>query len=182
MSYHKDYPMTDIASWETIAGVEVPLDSFGHYLDWNDISEDRKQARTLTSPYGSLHFAIGFNKEDFNDENDNGDWMVCFDFAALPDGNIVIDAVCNSDSGGFIMGIEYDVIKPEDAPQHAIRIASQACDGCYENDGYPDEKGWNQDPYYLARSIAQCLGIEPYASMSDADLRFGPFPDDLQRQ
>jgi hypothetical protein len=178
MGYCKDYPMEKITLWEKLAGVRVPVDSYGHYLDHAGVSDDGKEAHRLTSPYGSLHFAVGFGPEDDEDPDlagDTGDWMTCFDYAFLPDGRVILHSVVNSESGGFIQDGEYEVVAPEHALRAAVNMIALALQGVADNGGTHDEKGWNQDPYYFLRALAAALKVEPYASMSYDQRRFGAF-------
>lgn len=193
----RDYPMVKIAKWKSVNKVMVPVDEYGAYLDWREV--DGEYARTLTSPYGSLHFAVGFDSENWDEETErklygddgledfkpkapDGDWMMCFDWAELPNGKILLHATCNSDSGGFIMDTDYDVVARSKAVGRAMYMVGLASDLAFENGGWHDEEGWNQDPYYLPRSIAAYLGIEPYASMTNDQLRHGPYPEDLNKR
>jgi hypothetical protein len=170
-----DYHFIEIDTYELIAGVMVPVDEDGHYLDWHDIRtgpDGKQKARELTSPYGSLEFAVGYDSEDSDEENDeffedDGDWMRCFDYAELPDGRIVLHAVTNSDSGGFIEGSGYYVVTKEEAPAQAMEMVDDALESLCINNRSHDEEGWNQDPYYFVRSVMAACGIEPYASADD---------------
>jgi hypothetical protein len=183
----QDYLMKKIERWETIADVRVPIDEHDHYLDWNEINEDKTEAKDLTSPYGALHYAVGFGNDKWDEELqdyvevDRGDWMIVWDFAELPDGRIILHGTCNSDSGGFIMLHEYIVVERDNAAATAFNLIDQAIDLCFEcTDGEThDEKGWNQDPWYFVRALAGCLGIEPYASLGYDEARFGEVPKDL---
>jgi hypothetical protein len=178
-----DYNYIDINKFEMIHGVMVPVDEDGHYLDWNDIRTDRhgkQQARELTSPYGSLEYAVGYEPDDSEEESEemfeDDDWMRCFDYAELPDGRIVLHAVTNSDSGGFIEGSGYFVVVKEEAPAKAMEMVDEALDSLCFNDRLHDEEGWNQDPYYFVRSVMAACGIEPYASANYGDNRRGDIP------
>jgi hypothetical protein len=178
-----DYLYRDITNFVKIGGVKVPVDSDGHYLDWEDVREDdgRKQARDLTSPYGSLQYAVGYGPddedEDTSDWDQGGDWMRCFDYAELPNGQIVLDATDNSDSGGYIEGAGYYIVSKEDAPAKAMELVDEALEVIGYNNREHDEAGWNQDPYYFVRAVARACGVEPYASASWDDLRRGPIPN-----
>jgi len=144
-----DYNRIRIASWETINGVEVPLDEYGHYLDWESVSKDKSTAIELTNPYGLLHYVVGGGEEC----EDEGDWMTCFDFAELPDGRIVLDAVVNTDSGGYIGSAGYEVVTKEEAVCVAQNMVDSALDGLATNDLSHDQEGWNQSPCYFWRSV-----------------------------
>ena len=175
----RDYLMQDVASHEVIEGVKVPLDSDGHYLDHADVSKDGKKARDLTSPYGSLHFAVGKNDSDDDQEDTNeGDFIVCMDYAELPDGRIVLHAVSNSESGGFIEGFHYEVVAREDAVEAALALVDSAMEAVVSvNELTHDREGWNQDEYYFVRSVARTVGVLPYKDMDDNALRFGDRPE-----
>lgn len=139
-----------------------------------DFDESQVKARDLTTPYGILHYAVG-NGE--GDEECDGDWTMFFDFAELPDGRIVLDSTCNSESGGFIKGGGYHVATKEAAPGVALGMVDLACECVTLNEVRHDTEGWNQDEYYFVRAVAAYCGVEPYASMTDAQLRHGDRPD-----
>jgi len=143
-----DYSYQTISSYELINGVRVPMDEWGHYLSWDDIRGD--EARELTSPYGSLMFAIG-----------SGDDFHCFDYATLPDGRVVLHAVVNSETGGFIQGAGYEAAPPTEAVEVAVGFVDAAMSWLYDG-GEPYVKhtvrGWNQDPYYFVRAVARHVG------------------------
>ncbi len=185
-----DYHMQEIAKWETIAGVEVPIDKWGHYLNWNEVQpahtkrvartrEPNKEelewwrnlgetrlpcprqayrknvttpakARDLTSPYGVLHFAIG-NAE--GDEQCDGDFTTFFDYAELPDGRIILHSVCNTESGGYIGGGEYNITFRDEAVQEAQAMTSNAMQAVAYNEVRHDEEGWNQSSCYFWRCV-----------------------------
>ena len=169
-----DYHMQTIDRWETINGVEVPVSTWGAYLNHECINEDRTKALDLTTPYGILEYAVGNGECD---EECDGDWTMFFDFAELPDGRIVLDSTCNSESGGFIMGVGYEVCTKEDAPSVALGMVALACDGVADNEVRHDSEGWGQDEYYFVRAVAAACGIEPYASAGYGELRRGERPD-----
>jgi len=169
-----DYHMQTIDRWETINGVDVPVSTWGAYLDHEGISEDRTKAIDLTTPYGILQYVVG-NSE--GDEESDGDWMMCFDFAELPDGRIALDATINSESGGFIESGGYEVCTKAEAPSVAIGMVDLACECLALNDVRHDAEGWNQDEYYFVRAVAAACGIEPYASAKYGELRKGDRPD-----
>lgn len=166
-----DYCYQDIASWEEIAGVRVPKDRWGQYLDWEDVRDD--QARDLTSPYGSLCFAVGFGSEDDPEETyeERGDWFRCFDYASLPDGRWILHAVDNSESGGFIEDAGYEVVPADQAVATAVGMIDEALEIIGNVGQEHDEKGWNQNPYFFAREVASRLKIEPFVSMTYDELR-----------
>ena len=140
-----DYCHLTIASYETINGIRVPLDEYGHYLDWTDIRGS--EARQLTSPYGSLEFAIG-----------SGDDFHCFDYATLPDGDLVLHSVIDSETGGFIQDAGYHQVLPSEAVDVAIGFVNAAIDWLYQGGDTSirhSTRGWNQDPYYFVRCVAR---------------------------
>jgi hypothetical protein len=145
-----DYNWIEIDGFDTINGVEVPYHTTStgrHYLDWTEIRG--QEAKELTSPYGCLEFAVG-----------SGDDFHCFDYAKLPDGRIVIHSVINSETGGFIGTAGYYVVRPEEAVGTAIGCIDDAIEWL-RNGGTPlrhDQRGWNQDPHYFARSVARYVG------------------------
>lgn len=145
-----DYHMRDIDSWELINGIEVPKDQYGHYLAWTEVSLDRKQARDLTSPYGTLHFAVG-NSE--GDEECDGDFTVFLDYAELPDGRIILHSVVNTESGSYIGDGSYLVVSREEAANAACIMCDDALEAVSANEVRHDGEGWNQDPYYFYRSV-----------------------------
>lgn len=139
----QDYLMRPIDHWEG----PVPFDAHGHALDANDLDDTGRAARDLTSPYGSLQYAVG-----------SGDDFHCFDFGVLPDGTVALHACVNSETGGFIMDSCYEIIPKEDAIAEAIGLVDRALEWCGDNRIRHDHAGWNQDPYYFARSVAAAVG------------------------
>jgi len=170
-----NYNMQEIAALQKIGGYDVPLDQWDHYLDHEDLTTDRTKARDLTSPYGSLHFAVGFGEEG----DENGDWMTCFDYAELPDGRIVLHAVVNTDSGGYIGDAAYLVVERSEAVSVAIRLVEEALEGVSVNDGEHDAEGWNQTPWYFPCAVASFLGVRPWADLPEDELRKSPGPPEI---
>ena len=175
-----DYSYQKIARWE---GAN-PIDQYGHYLDASDTRDGRNgpEARELTSPYGSLEFAIGYGSEDDEPEiyEKRGDWMTCFDYALITIKGkrmVILHSTVNTDSGGYLGGGEYVVVSRSEAPSYAMGMCGQAADSVSEFGYEHDEEGWNADPWHFARAVAAACGVKPYAGMSDDDLRRGPVPD-----
>lgn len=138
----QDYHYRKIAKLDKKTG--YPMDEYGHHLDPNDKRGD--EARELTSPYGSLEYAIG-----------SGDDFHCFDFAILEKGKkkwVALHSVINSETGSFIMDGSYEVVTPEEAPNVALGMIDQAMEWVHDNRmrGH-SEKGWNQDTYYFYRAV-----------------------------
>ena len=123
-------------------GYKVPVDAHGHYLDWEGLIG--KEARTLTDPYGDLHYAIG-GKDDF----------ICMDFCELVDGRIILHAVLNSETGSFIQDFKYLVVYQGEAVAMADGIMQAALNWCDANKVWHAAKDWDQDPYYFVRKVAQ---------------------------
>jgi hypothetical protein len=175
----QDYCYQKIKEWKEIAGVMVPVAEWGHYLDWQDIRGD--EARDLTSPYGALHFAVGYGDEWSENYSEVGDWFRCFDYADLPDERIVLHAVDNTESGGYIETAHYEIVERDQAPRDAMGMVDEALMIIGDHGQDHDEAGWNQDPYYFVRAILRHVGVKPYAdvplSLSDDQLRRGDIPD-----
>ena len=145
-----DYSNAEIKSWETINGIEVPMDARGEYLDWQDVSEDRTEARRLTDPYGTMQHSIGGEGED-------GDFTVYLEYAELPDGRIVMDACWDSDSAGTIDRFAYEVVSREEATGAAVTLCDRAIEACFNNEVHAGE-----DPYAFAHAVAEhCGGTMP---------------------
>lgn len=117
-------------------------------------------AKQLTSPYGSLQFAIG-----------SGDDFHCYDYAFLPDGQVALDATVNSETGGFIQGAGYEICSPEDAPSIALGMVEMGIDWLEMNGLRHNKKGWNQDPFYFYRSV--CIDCSADVHFSERQKRFG---------
>ena len=150
-----DYNYQNIARWEILNGIDVPLDEYGHYLDWRSVaSHDKSQAKELTSPYGLLKYAVG---NSAGDEECDGDWTTFFDFAQLPDHRIVLHSVVSTESGGYIGDGEYLVVIPENAYRDAFDMVNNAEQGVLYNEVRHDEEGWNQTTCYFPRAIQSYL-------------------------
>lgn len=141
-----DYSDAKIEAWETINGIKVPLDGSGEYLNWEEVSEGRTEARRLTDPYGVLQYRIGGEAED-------GDFTVFLDFAELPDGRIVLDACWDSESAGTIDEFAYEVVNREEATEAAVALCDRAVEACFNNEVHAGE-----DPYTFARAVAEHCG------------------------
>lgn len=156
----EDYHRQEIKSWggEGEWSMKIPFDQYEHALRYDELydkggeltikREQAVQARELTNPYGALEFAVG-----------DGDDFVCFDHGTLPDGRIVLHATENSERQHYIDRFEYMLVNPEDAVRESILITERAVEwftGRETKNGRQLRmhiKGWNQDPYYWARSI-----------------------------
>ena len=142
---------------------EVALDSVCHR---EKLGRKRKffWAKVLTNPYGSLHYAIG-----------SGDDFWCFDYAKLVDGRVIVHSTINSETGGFIMRGEHEVVPENEAPDVAMGMIDQAITWCCENDVRITRKRWYQDPYYFYRSVFQACDklilVKP--RFSDREMRLG---------
>jgi hypothetical protein len=142
-----DYNYQTIKRYEFVNGVKVPMDEYGHYLAWHDIRG--REARDLTSPYGSLEFAVG-----------SGDDFHCFDYAELPNGAVALHSVVNSETGSFIQDADYRVVHHSDAVDVAEGFVDEAIEWLWWGGGKPlrhTTRGWNQDPYYFVRAVARCV-------------------------
>lgn len=187
-----DYSVVKIVGISEETG--YPIDSDGHlaqipHANWK-IGE---MTRQLTSPYGALTYAIG-----------NGDDFVCFEHAwiykndddmELPT-HIVLHATVNSETGSFIQGFDYQIIKldhtlnvhslEEVLGMIVLNYISRAEDWCC--DCGPcithSKSGWNQDQFYWYRYIMiqfkNIFNIMPEIGskemkkdFSDRELRFG---------
>jgi len=137
----RDYLMRLITRWEG----EQPFDAEGHALNHEEING--ATARDLTSPYGSLQYAVG-----------NGDDFHCFDFGKLADGRIALHACVHSETGSFIMDSCYEIVDRRDAVAEAVGLVDQALEWCHDNKIKHGHKGWDQDPYYFARCVARAVG------------------------
>jgi len=140
----QDYCYQHIKKYEEIAGIQVPVDEYDHFLNWQDIKLKDNQARDLTSPYGALYFAIG-TADDF----------VCMDYAELPDGRIVLHTIVNSETGSFIDQFNYSVVARDQAFYVAQQITNDALQWHFTDD-CPKRlhiTGWNQDPTYFMRCV-----------------------------
>jgi len=165
----RDYHYQEVAKTNELTG--YPEDRWGHLLCKED-SRDGEHL-DLTSPYGTLHWAIG-----------NGDDFVCFDYAILDnckDGKnrIVIHATVNSETGSFIDGFGYEVYELGEASSVAIDLIDHAIDWCLNDPDSMiehDKDGWNQDEYYFYRCVAIAekeLMAEATPDFTDKEKRFG---------
>jgi len=159
-----DYNRIQIEKYEKIKNeengvmVDVPIDQYGHYLDWEFTAHNDGCARELTSPYGILEYAVG-NSE--GDEKYDGDFTTFFDFAELPDGRMILHAVVNTESGGYIGDGEYVIVPKSDAPMMAEEMVANALDAVYMNEVGHDTEGWNQDPFYFSRVVKAYVNGDP---------------------
>jgi hypothetical protein len=140
----QDYLYRKSTGTDPITG--YPLDEWGHLLNLED---HRGQGRTLeykdlTSPYGSLEFAIG-----------SGDDFWCFDYATVADRWVALHATINSESGSFIMDAPdgYHVVPYAEAATLALGLTDRALDWVADNNLRHTRRGWNQDPYYFFRCV-----------------------------
>jgi hypothetical protein len=128
---------------------DLEVDRYGHLVG------------VETDPYGNLEFAIG-----------SGDDFVCFDYSLQEAGGrtvFVLHGTLNSETGSFIQDFDYVTVDINDPRFHglgefeaAVCVATrdmigQALDWVVENEVRLDKKGWNQDPYYLLRSVCAAL-------------------------
>lgn len=135
----QDYSYQDIRGWSQEHG--LPMDEWGHLLSKEDVTKDGKQARELTSPYGTLMYVIG-SKDDF----------VCFDFHVLEDGYVVLHAVINSETGSFIQDSGYEIVPLVEAPKSVMHLM----DGAFD-DVQHSKRGWSQDHWFFYRDV--CLTV-----------------------
>jgi hypothetical protein len=166
-----DYHYQTIKRFERINNIDVPIDECGHYLDWHDIRGN--EACDLTSPYGSLNFAIG-----------SGDDFHCFDYAELPDKRVVLHSVVNSETGGFIQDAGYEVVQPNDAVDVAMGFVDNAIEWLYQGGDHALRhtiRGWNQDEYYFVRVVAGCVKDPRIAWWRGARVVRGAKAHDWQR-
>lgn len=163
MGVLKDLGTSHVQDIDPLTG--YPRDKYGFLLnpishydgsvekDWN---KPGTELVNLTSPYGRLYFACG-----------SGDDFWCFDYETInagPRGKfIILDCSINSETGSFIQGGGYYVLpcNTEDerctALGKAEEMVGDAITWCCENDVRHTKSGWNQQPEYFARSVAQAL-------------------------
>lgn len=178
-----DYAETKVAKFDKDTG--YPTDEWRHLLNpysywdgylihgWNKVGTE---LRYLTDPYGLLWFAIG-----------NGDDFICFDYEMV-DGIdeegvqtgrsfIVLDAVLNSETAGFIEGVAYSIlpVNTREEKEAAVNDAIGFMDCAFE-DVRHSIKGWNQDIWYWARCVDRALFPEKYEAirgLTERQMRFG---------
>lgn len=119
-----------------------------------------KELMEKTDPYGGLSYIIG-DEDDF--------W--CFDYYIHGD-KVVIHAVVNSETGSFIYNVRHEIVPYEKAFDVAAELTDEAIDWMAEGDIEHDYEGWNQDPLYFLRSIANDLE-QPKRNLSETSLRYG---------
>lgn len=178
MSYIKDLGTGIVDGLDIRTG--YPVDKWGHLLDPCDPSTGTiiegivphgTELYNLTSPYGFLEFAVG-SSDDF--------W--CFDYniiESLKDPGkffVILHAVVNSETGGFIDGAGYEVIPIEEYVYQASSMVDGAIEWCYENRVRHSKKGWNQGPYFFGRAVDLAVlrkrGID-VSKFSERQRRFG---------
>lgn len=145
---------------------KVPVSEDGYYLS---LESHAGLFRELTSPYGTLAYAIG-----------SGDDFHCFDHAPLfglavselddeqstfvaPLNLMVLHSVVNSETGGFIQGDCYEVVPFNEAVSAAERMTDRAVEWLYEGGAKMIRhtmRGWNQDCTYWERQVAADVGWE----------------------
>lgn len=167
----QDYHYSKIVKFHDLTG--CPINRYGHLLypygPGHKTLKIGEEAMELTSPYGSLHYAVG-SQDDF----------YCFDFHAW-DYTVVLHAVINSETGGFIQDAAYDLVCIlEDEPEYiALQLTEQALEWCTENNIRHNKSGWNQDPYYFFRCVcvaAKRLGdgmLDCIPEFSERQRRYG---------
>jgi hypothetical protein len=142
-----------------------PRDEYGHLLELvEDMAEGADKSVELTSPYGSLEFAIG-----------SGDDFLCMDYAIVSRGErcwVVLHATLNSETGHFIQNAGYEIVPLGPKVQGAV---TGLMDGAFEEVPH-SVKGWNQDSWYWYRAVTQAcakvLGVE-VPKFSRRQLRHG---------
>lgn len=165
MGYSKDLGTGIVAGISQKYG--YPVDRFGHLLNpldtYNgtpppDWQKKGVELANMTNPYGFLHFAVG-SADDF--------W--CFDYRTFNAGplgeHMILDATLNSESGGFIEGMDYMVLPVRSlaegraAIEYAYGLIDTAIEWCNMGDDATkhDRRGWNQDEFYFARAVANRL-------------------------
>lgn len=128
----------------------------------------------LTNPYGRLEYGIG-----------SGDDFHCFDFALINAGSVgeyfILEATVNSESAGFIDNAGYALLPARSLEEYktiieeAESMVGTALDWLVDS-GKPirhDRKGWNQDPRYFVRSVAQALQGFRFEGIPDRQMRMG---------
>jgi hypothetical protein len=144
-----------------------PRDRWGHLLQTASLNDgsvlpDWQKTGTelpnFTSPYGHLLFAVG-----------SGDDFYCFDYAGVnagPFGNfMVLHATINSESGGFIQDAfnGYEVMPCNTMAEQklvirkAFGMVDAALEWCHHNGIKHDVRGWCQNPYFFAITVAEDL-------------------------
>lgn len=108
-----------------------------------------------TDPHGELTFCIG-------DEDD----FYCFDYGLSDDRReILLHAVINCETGSWIQDAEPPTVaRLCNAVAEAQRLVDQAVEWMAEGNMYGnsltinhDTEGWNQDPQYFVRCVAECV-------------------------
>jgi len=145
----QDYHLRRIKSRCTVTG--FPMDEYGHHLEM--APKRAKESRELTSPYGSLEFAIG-----------SGDDFVCFDYhiirSALKENYnkpyIILHGTRNSETASYI----------EDCGYALLQLGPAVLDAVYElmdaqfDDVRHSKAGWNQDHRYFLRAVTRAVARE----------------------
>ena len=139
----------DIVRWESIGDYRVPVDQFGHYLNWETVDDECMTAEPLTDPYHDMHWAIGNSESDEQD----GDVTFFFDFAELPDGRIILHSVFNTESGHDIHDADYRVVERDCAVSVAQEMTDNAVTSVAENGLEHDAEGWDQSTCFFWRSV-----------------------------
>ncbi len=152
-----DYNLVEVADRCVVTG--YPRDKYGLLLDPDSGPEDGwkngwkgMKLKELTSPYGSLEFAVG-----------SGDDFYCFDYALVKGIGInrghwlVLHSVINSETGHFIDRGDYQIISMMDYDDDALSFVSAALDWCQTNDIKHTKRGWNQDPFYFVRCVRNAV-------------------------
>ncbi len=85
-----------------------------------------------TDPYHHLSYSIGWDVNTL--EGGGEDYLICFDYVVL-ERHVAFHSVVNTDSGGFIDTVLYEVVKHENAIEYAKDIVYGLADVVFEN--YP---------------------------------------------
>jgi hypothetical protein len=164
MGYYKELGTGVVAGVDEKTG--FPVTDYGHLLDPTDIRTDEPvewkvgdELYNFTNPYGFLEFVIG-----------NGDDFVCFDYRVLDDW-VIVDATVNSETGSFIEGFGYYVVKKEAALDVVREVTEEAIEWCQNNEIRHSKAGWNQDEYYFLRAVA--MSLYPMERCSERMMRYG---------
>lgn len=106
--------------------IRCPSEDWDTYVEGQERAEFPNDEEILKSldAYGHLTYCVGYSDEWEEEDRGRGDWLACFDFTVFkdPDDKVMVayQVVVNSDTGGFIMGMDEGICPADEAPYDLV--------------------------------------------------------------